>query len=364
MKLAALGILLALAGGTEPTALPLQPRRSQVIAAWSALEPTAQPRQRTEAIARARPALAWLEPTAEPAAVRSRGEAPLSVEERARRDAVIDALLAAEARATEEPDSAERPLREALRALEEVAPLVADDARAQQARVLAQLALARTLLVKGGASEAAAALDDALRTARGQALPIALFGPAMVTLHDERLAVLRQLGPAKLEVTCSRECRVFVDERVFDRGQPELPAGAHRVWVEAVDPGLPLLRREIVLAPGEVLEIEYAVEEPAPAEPLADATEVEISRPRIMPRWAAGIGIGAGLGLATVGGGLVGVDHRCPDLSDPRQVPCPRILSTDAGGFVLIGLGSAVLLTSVAILVVDEVRARRARKNG
>jgi hypothetical protein len=58
----------------------------------------------------------------------------------------------------------------------------------------------------------------------------------------------------------------------------------------------------------------------------------------------------------------VAVDHRCPDLSDPRTTPCLRILDTDAGGFVLLAVGGALAITSAVILAIDEVRARRGRR--
>jgi hypothetical protein len=75
------------------------------------------------------------------------------------------------------------------------------------------------------------------------------------------------------------------------------------------------------------------------------------------------LGLAAGTGAAAAGGVLVGVDHRCPDLSDPRQAPCLRILDTDASGFALVGVGGAVAITAAVILAVDEIRARRARKS-
>lgn len=350
MSLALLAAVLVLSG---PPALPLRPR---------APEPTLEP---TFERVKPGPRLARLDLAEEPSAPRSRGEAASSPEERARRDAVVDALVAAEAQATESPETAAAPLLAALQRFSDVAPLVADDARAQQARVFAQLALARTHLVLEQPQAAADALDDALRTARGEPLPIAQFGPTMVALHDERVAAMALLAPATLDVRCGGPCRVLVDERPFDSEHPALPPGAHRVWVEAMQPGLPVLRRALELQPGDAVELAYAVEAPeSTAEPVAEPVElVEPAPRRILPRWAAGVGIGVGAGLVGVGGGLVGVDHRCPDLSDPRTHDCLEILNTDTAGFVLLGVGSAMLVSAAVILVVDEVRARRARKS-
>ena len=305
------------------------------------------------------PRLARMLAVVEPGPVepRSRGEGSLTADERARRDAAIEALVAAEAGATESPETAEGPLQDALRAFADVAPLVSDDARAQEARAYALLALARTRLVLGRPADARRALDEAIVTIRDRPLPIEQFGPAMKALFDERSAALAARPLASLAVRCSVPCRVLVDEQPFAQA---LPPGSHRVWVEALAPGRPVLRRELPLSSGEAVELTYEVEAPAPparVEPPAPAPPA-----RILPRWASVLGLAAGAGAVAAGGALVGVDHRCPDLADPREVPCLRILDTDAGGFALIGVGGAMAITAAVILAIDEVRARRARR--
>ncbi len=306
--------------------------------------------------------------------VRSRGGAPLSAEDKARRNAVVEALLAAEAQATENPESAESVLLEALRNFGDVAPMVAEDDYAQSARVYAQLALARTRLVLDQPAGAAAALDTALRIARGTALPVNQFGPTLVALHDERAAVLGGLAPATLAVDCAAPCRVFVDERPYD-GESLVP-GHHRVWVEAEAPGVLVLRREVDLEPGEQRTLDYDRVPPpvVPTEPAEDTPPTTTAPPaattpseapgRILPRWATVFGLATGVAVTGVGAALVAVDHRCPSLEDPRQVDCLNILDTDAGGWTLVGLGSAAVITSAVLLTVDEVRTRRARRRG
>ena len=296
------------------------------------------------------------EPAAE--AARSRGEGPLTAEEAARRDAAIEALVAAEALAIESPETAEGPLLDALQGFADVAPLVADDARAQEARTFALLALARTRLALGKQADAAAALDEALVIARGRALPVAQFGPGLRTFHDDRADLASSQPRASLAIRCSVPCLVLVDEQPFT---DPLPPGSHRVWVEALAPGLPVLRRSTTLAPGRTVELEYVVQAPERAPSPVPDDEPTAPR-RFQPRWASVLGLAVGPSAAVVGGVLVGVDHRCPDLSDPRRVPCPRILNTDTGGFTLIGIGSAIAITAAVILAIDEVRARRGRK--
>lgn len=352
MKLAAVVLALALPGlggaGGSSGVVSLRPRAAASEATGHVAAPLGM-----------RPGLARLDVIAEPAtrALRSRGEAALTPEERARRDAAIEALVAAEARATESPETAEGPLQDALAAFAEVAPLVSDDARAQEARAFAMLALARTRLVLERPGDAEAALDEAIATVRDRPLPVEQFGPAMMQLFAQRTTARAAMPLAALAVRCAVPCRVLVDEQPFSDA---LPAGDHRVWVEALAPGQPVLRRELRLSPGESVELTY--EAPA-AEPEAPPVASPQAPPRrILPRWVEVLGVAAGTGAAAAGGVLVGVDRRCPDLSDPRQVPCLRILNTDAGGFALLGVGGAVAITAAVILAIDEARARRARK--
>ncbi|MCX4245717.1 hypothetical protein [Paraliomyxa miuraensis] len=345
----ALALAPALPSATA-AALPLHPRRSPAPAPAPAL-----------ALAR----LAEPPATSETEPVLSRGEGPMSSADRARRNTVVEDLLDAEALATESPQTAVPVLQAALRAMADVAPLVAHDDYAQQARVYAQLALARTHLVLDHHAEASESIDSALRIARGKPLPAAQFGPSLVALYDERVAAAAKVPPGVLEVRCTMPCRVLVDEQAFE-GSAELPAGPHRVWIEAVAPGIPVMRREIVTKPGERMELSFEAEgrpEPEP-EPDPYPPDGPLPAKRILPRWASAIGLGLGVAAVGTGGALVGVDHRCPDLRDPREVPCLWILNTDAGGFALIGIGSAVAITAAVILAVDEVRAKRAKRRG
>lgn len=291
----------------------------------------------------------------------SRGTGALDGDERRRRDDAVRALLEADALATESPETAEPALVAALRAFAELAPLV-DDPEAQQARLFALLSLARTYLVLDRREDASAVIDEALRVARGETLPVEQFGPDLVALRDE----LRDAGPrtGRLEVECSVPCRIWVDERAFDPEAPRLREGTARVWVEASEPGRAVRRESVRIDAGATTTLRYEVEapalEPGPAPGSRPSPPPRSSR-RLLPRWVSRLGLGLGIGAAAGGGVLIAVDHRCPDLSDPRTTPCPRILDTDAGGWVLVGLGGAVAITSAVILALDERRARRSR---
>ena len=313
-------------------------------------------------------AQSWAINTAAEPAGQSRGTGALSADEKARLAAVTQALIDAEAAAHERPETSEGALREALNDFADAAPLVGDDADAQEARTYALLALARTYLVLERPDAAADAIDDALRAAGGQPVPAGQFGPQLGNLHKRRAKALGDQTKAQLTLDCKSPCRAWVDERPFDPESPELLPGPHRVWVESTAAGQLVHREDIDLVPGDSVTISYEVEAPAEqpggttTEPAPSSSSDEPSK-RLLPRWASVLALSLGTGIAGAGGALVAVDHRCPStLADPRTTPCLNILNTDAGGFTLIGLGGVTALTAAVILIVDEVRERKQGK--
>ena len=115
---------------------------------------------------------------------------PLDAAEQARASAIADALRDAEAKATEDPEQGVDGLQAALAKADADADVVARDPAASDARLYAQLALARSLLATERKSDAVAVIEAALATANGRELPAKLFGPSLVSLHDERSAAL------------------------------------------------------------------------------------------------------------------------------------------------------------------------------
>ncbi len=293
-------------------------------------------------------------------AVRSRGAGPWTAHERSQRDAVVRALIDAEAAATESPLDADAALAAALDDFADIAPLVATDAEAQAARTYAQLAYARTELVRDDPSSAEQRMDQALSEARGAALPADGFGPDLEALHQRRHAALARRQPGRIAIECAQPCVAWVDERPFDPEGGPLPPGVHRVWVEARAAGQPVVRQQLRLAAGHTVVVRYQVVAPKTRGPTGPSDPPEpATRRRILPRWASVLGLSVGVTAAGTGGVLVGVDHRCPGLADPRTTPCLRILDTDAGGWTLVGLGTATAVASAIILALDETRARR-----
>lgn len=337
-----LGLTVALVSTFSSPAVPLSPRGPSQVAV--ALGRSAGP-----STARGGP--------------RSRGTAALSAAEQRRRDRIVQALIDADAEATERPETAEPGLRRALSEFAAAAPLVANDEQAQTARIYALLALARTLLVSHQDTAAANTIDEALHVARDDALPVAQFGPALERLHDARVDALAGLQPGTLVIECTVPCKAWLNERPIEPGTHALPVGPYRVWIEAEVPNLPVVRETARIRKGETVSVRYELD---PS--LVDASDrppkhAVAERPdRTLPRWASIVGVSVGAGLVGTGAALVAVDRRCPDLADPRSTPCANILNTDGGGWATLGVGGAMLISAAVILAVDEIRLRRARK--
>ncbi|NVB39631.1 hypothetical protein G6O69_17445 [Pseudenhygromyxa sp. WMMC2535] len=154
--------------------------------------------------------------------------------------------------------NATNALEQAIVALYEYTPLMAGDDEVLENRDLALMMLVRVYLAQERPEIASAVMDHALRNAGGRALPAAMFGPRLETLHDERRAELEAGGEGSLRVSCAQPCRVFVDEREVISGRLSMLLGQHRVWVEAVSgEGEPLREVVSIDAPGQVIELRH-----------------------------------------------------------------------------------------------------------
>lgn len=322
--------------------------------------------------------LARIEPGTIAAGSQSRGSGPPSIVEQRRRDRIVAHLVEVEAQASEQPKTAEPSLRKALAEFADAAPLMDTD-DAQEARLFALLSLSRTLMFSNQDTAAAVAMDEALTIAGADPLPVALFGPVLEKLHRQRVAHRAEQAPASLTITCNVPCRVYNHEVEIGSGTHAVPAGVMRLWIEAQAANEPVVRETFELDPEQSKTIEYTVEPPAlvpdesevpdevvspgdPIEPVDPPASEPAPPQRLLPRWASVVGLVAGVGIAGGGGALVAVDHRCPDLADPRRTPCPRILDTDGAGWTAVAVGGALAIASAVILVIDERRQRRARR--
>ncbi len=254
---------------------------------------------------------------------------------------------------TEQPETS---IVELEAALAEAAkhPEIASSEDAQAKLANARLVLAWLHLAEGDDAAAAAAMDEALRSARGSELDAGKFGPAILELHDARKAVLGSSETGTIEIDCRVPCAVVVNERKADNPVTELPLGSYRVWISATegDPDWTFHEVELTLdASTQSLSFEGPT-------PIVEERPVK-SRKRMLPRWAEIVGLTAGLGLIAGGAVLMSLNGKCQGGGDPAT--CPAVYDNTIQGASLLGVGGAVFLTFGAVLTVDEVRIGKAK---
>jgi len=264
--------------------------------------------------------------------------------------------------ANEDPASGSTQLRDAISLLQGFAPLLATDPVGQEQRTMAQLTLARALLATNNADGAREAMDEAIRTSRGDPLPTKNFGPGLTALHREREGVLDKQGAGSIEIECHTPCRVFVNERPTQYRTDGLVPGNYRLWIEAKDGSEPVVQRLVTIeGDGQVFALEFGRVRVVPPDNPPDPTPKIKSR--LLPRWADVLLLTAGAAAIGTGGALLGIHHKCPGLTDPRVEPqCPQVYVTKTAGIITLAAGSAVFLAGTITLSIDEVRVANQRK--
>ena len=302
--------------------------------------------------------------------------------------AAVATLEAAMIAINTDPEQGIAELRAAIDALHDFGPLLAEDPEALELRVLAELTLARAQLSQGDRFAAAETIDASLEALGDVALDSERLGPRLGALVDERRALQRARGVARLRVECARPCRVLIDERnagVVDTPgsarELDLPLGEHRVWISALDrDDREPLREAVTLdAAGErtTLRMAETEEDDARVEPPPPRFEASTREGgaivigpgprRIAPRWAEVTALATGGAAMIAGAVLWGLDSRCPGGVDPSDVvACPQLYDTRTAGIALVSAGFAAGLTGGVMLVVDETRLgdRRGRELG
>lgn len=284
--------------------------------------------------------------------------------------AKIDALL-------------ETPESTTIAALEQT---IADlEARAQD--VIADKALADELLrarvalawAQQDPKEAAVAMDEAIRSAAGRPLPLTGLGSDLKALAKQRTTILEGGGTADIEVDCSVPCQVIINERRSVNPTDPLLLGTYRVWVVATEDGVEPMREDVVLdEAGQTKRLEFGkVEAPPPVireePPRKQAERQRLNRQasekpdkrkqrpasagkkQMLPLWVEIVGVIAGAGLVATGAGLLAMDGKCKDGSDPAT--CPILIENTSQGAALVGIGSGILVPFGALLGVDQARA-------
>lgn len=265
--------------------------------------------------------------------------------------------------ANDEPERGVVALRDALQLLQEFGPTLAKDPEGQDARMMAQLTLARALLAIEDADGAREAMDEAIRTSRGDPLPVKSFGPGLTALYRERSGVLGKQTTGAIAVECLVACRVYINERPAPQRTDKLVPGSYRVWVESTDGSEMAIKLVVDVGEVAVAALKFGSEprdQPDGPDPRPDKPKSK----RIMPRWAEVVLMSAGAVAIGTGATLWAINHKCPDFSDPMLEPqCPRVYYTQAAGIATVAAGGALFLTGTVMLTVDEVRIGRERGN-
>lgn len=270
--------------------------------------------------------------------------------------------VALEGLGSAEPAASVEAIEAALAQLAEQPSLAGDEA-AQDKLAEARVSLAWLHLAQGDQAAAAAAMDEALRSARGRSLEPGRFGPAVLDLHDARKAALAKAGSATIEVDCKVPCTVVINEQLAPNPAPDLALGSYRVWVGASEASDPSWARHQVELDRAGATATVVFDDPAPVLVPVDVPLAPPPPPvkvkRKLPRWAEIVGVTAGIGLAATGAALLALNGKCRGGGDP--LTCAFVYDNAIQGASLLAAGGAVFLSFGALLTVDEVQVGRAK---
>lgn len=277
-------------------------------------------------------------------------------------------MRAAIAAAENDPNSGRAKLRAALARFDEEPSVVATSNDAHAARIDGLLTLAKAELAADREADAIAALDKAIRIARGEPLPVSKHGARLIKLHDLRVGAPELRPNGSLHVTCSVQCRVILDGRTAGQGTDVMitgvPLGGHQLRVEPMAADIDHhFQTDVMLSNGEPERTyDYRVPEAGtPAEKATPDRAPPSTKTRKLPRWAGILGIGVGAAATIAGAVLIAMDGKCPGGGNPRGAdPCPDILNTDAVGIALTSIGAATLVGFSVALGVGEARQKKA----
>jgi hypothetical protein len=239
-----------------------------------------------------------------------------------------------------EPVNAE--LEDALITLAHHAPQLAADPEAQQLRTRAQLQLARSALSDGDQETAVRIVDEAIRSAMGDDVPIDEFGPSLAKLYAERHAILLDGGKASLDIACAVPCRAFLDEHEIGLSIADLPLGVYRLWIEGAEgPGASQTLTEVVRLEIDGERVERVFDPNVMRVVEDDANSTSESKPRLLPRGVEAVLVAVGIGMAGAGTLMMAIRPHESDFI--------------AGG-VLFGVGAGALVAGSVALGIDEIR--------
>ena len=280
-------------------------------------------------------------------------------------DDLVGELRSAIEGAKADPDGGRETLRTVLERFDAEPSAVAASNDAHAVRIEGLLTLAKAELAQDREAEAIAAIDKAIRIARGEPLPVTGYGARVAKLHDLRVSAPELRPAGSVHVTCSVQCRVILDGRNAGEGTDVMvtgiPLGGHQLRVEPIAPDIDHhFQTDVLLSNGEPERaFEYTV--PTADAPKDAPAKTATAKKRRLPRWAGIVGIGAGAALTIAGAVLIAMDGKCPDGSDPMSAdPCPDVLNTDAVGIALTSVGAATLVGFSIALGIGEARQKKA----
>jgi hypothetical protein len=261
---------------------------------------------------------------------------------------------------------------ETIKSLERLLPIVGqypDEVREEyivsETLLRGWVILAGLYLAEGDEVAASEVMDEAIRTARGQALPVREYGPKINQLYKLRKELLVEAGMAVISVECEVPCQVVINERLIPERSENLLLGNYRVWVKATTGDTSWKFHAVELTSADtIVTITHAAPTPPP-EPEPEP-ESPPKHKRMVPRGAQIAGIAAGVGLVIAGAvalsfhGKCSVTNQRPTL-DSTPETCGDLYKSAPAAGALLGVGTGLLVVSGVMLSVDEVRVGHER---
>src|SRR5690606_14671371 len=201
--------------------------------------------------------------------------------------------------------------------------------------------LAGLYLAEGDEAAATEVMDEAIRTARGQTLPVRAYGPKVNQLYKDRKDALQAAGMATIAVDCKVDCKIVINERLLSERSEKLFLGSYRVWIKATEGDTSWEYQEVELTAAEQVET-IVYEDPSPIvepPPIPDKPPEPSPKPkRMLPRAAEIAGLAAGVGLVIAGAVMLSFDGKCDEskqrpTADTTPEECGNIYQTRPGGF-------------------------------
>jgi hypothetical protein len=266
-----------------------------------------------------------------------------------------------------ESSASEQAISRALERVAQYPANIPDDDRTRERLIEARLSLVWLHLAAADTQAASAAMDEAIRSGWGRALPAGRFGPAVLRLYEQRSEALAAQGTATIEVDCGpHPCVVIINESWATNPSAPLYLGSYRVWVGGEAQGSEWEFVAVELhSSGEIGRVSYRPPREGPSvDRVTDNSRRSVpDRGRMLPRWAGIAGLSVGAGLIIAGAILHGLHGKCVNGEAPVDwTTCPRLYQTSAvASRTLLASGVGVSLLLGTVFTVDEVRVGRSK---